>query len=263
MSQENQSSKNQLVFGDNFKFKCHPGVSCFTTCCADVTIFLSPYDVLRLKHRLGMTSGEFIEKNTHILTREKQIIPLVVLKMSDNEQKSCPFVTSEGCTVYSDRPWACRMFPLDVDEKEMFSVIATTDRCKGLLENEEMRVIEWLEDQGVMDYQRVNNYYAEITSHPGMRGMDVTNDRIRQMIYMAAYDLDRFRSFVLDSSFLKRFEFEPNFSERIRVDDTELLKLGLDWIKFGLFGEKTLKVRPEVIEVKQKAQAKEKPGTKS
>ena len=34
---------------DTFQFACHPGVSCFNRCCGDVNIFLSPYDVLRLK----------------------------------------------------------------------------------------------------------------------------------------------------------------------------------------------------------------------
>lgn len=248
---------DKLDFNDKFRFKCHPGVACFTNCCGNVTIFLTPYDVLRLKNRLGMTSGEFMEKHTQLLARKDQLIPVVVLKMQDNEKKTCPFVTEEGCTVYTDRPWACRMFPLDVDEQERFSVIAAEDRCKGLLEQDEMRVIEWLEDQGVMDYQRVNNYYSEITSHPKLREMDVTNDQIKQMIYLAAYNLDKFRDFVLNSRFINIFEFDDaDYLERIRVDDTELLKLGMDWIKFGLFGQKTMKVKKEVLEQQKKMQAK-------
>ena len=74
------------------------------------------------------------------------------------------------------------------------------------------------------------------------------------MVYMAAYDLDRFRNFVLKGRFTEMFEFEDDLLERVRVDDTDLLKLGLDWIRFGLFGEKTLKIKPEVLEIHQKAQ---------
>ena len=48
---------------DRFEFGCHPGVSCFNRCCGDVNIFLSPYDVLRMKKRLGMTSSDFLEKH--------------------------------------------------------------------------------------------------------------------------------------------------------------------------------------------------------
>lgn len=253
--QENQNnSQSKMDFQSRFRFKCHPGVKCFTNCCADVTIFLTPYDVLRLKNRLGISSSEFMDQYTHLLTKENQVIPVVALKMSDNEKKSCQLVTENGCTVYEDRPWACRMFPLDVDEQEKFSVIAAQEKCKGLLEEEEMRVIEWLEDQGVMDYQRVNNYYSEITSHPKLKEMDVTNDQVRQMVYLASYDLDRFRKFVMNSRFMDMFEFDDDFMEQIRVDDTELLKLGLDWIKFGLFGEKTLTVKPEVLEAKKRAE---------
>jgi len=253
--EEAKAGGPKMTFQDRFRFRCHPGVKCFTTCCANVTIFLTPYDVLRLKNRLGMNSGQFLERHTHLLTKGRQIIPLIVLKMSDNEQKTCPFVTPDGCTVYSDRPWACRMFPLDVDQDEKFSVMASPDRCFGLKEDQEMRVIEWLEDQGVIDYQRANNYYAEITSHPKLKELDVTNDQVRQMVYLAAYDLDRFREFVLNGRFLDLFEFDEDFRERIRVDDTDLLKLGLDWIKFGLFGQKTLKVKPEVLEMKKRGQA--------
>lgn len=249
-------SAPKMTFQDRLRFRCHPGVKCFTTCCADVTIFLAPYDVLRLKNRLGITSDEFMERFTHLLTREKQIIPLVVLKMADNEQKTCPFVTPQGCTVYEDRPWACRMFPLDVDHEEKFSVIATPSKCLGLNEDDELRVVEWLEDQGVMDYQRVNNYYSEITCNPKLKDMEVESDKVRQMVYMAAYDLDRFRKFVFESRFLDMFEFDETFKEQIRVDDSELLKLGLDWINFGLFGAKTLKVKPEVLEAKKRG----KPG---
>ena len=256
MSQDvnEKTQENKMDFQTPFRFKCHPGVNCFTNCCGDVTIFLTPYDVLRLKNRLGLSSAEFMEKHTLLLTREKQIIPLVVLKMSDNEKKTCPFVTDSGCTVYEDRPWACRMYPLDVDEKEQFSIIADPEKCLGLKEADEMRVIEWLEDQGVFDYQRVNNYYSEITTNPKLQEMDVDNERIRQMVYMAAYDLDRFRNFVLKGRFKEMFEFEDDMMERVRVDDSDLLKLGLDWIRFGLFGEKTLKIKPEVLEIHKKAQ---------
>ncbi|MDY6974018.1 MAG: YkgJ family cysteine cluster protein, partial [Thermodesulfobacteriota bacterium] len=39
------------------QFNCTPGVACFTQCCQDVTIVLTPYDVLRLKNALGISSG--------------------------------------------------------------------------------------------------------------------------------------------------------------------------------------------------------------
>ena len=34
----------QLTEGSRLRFDCHPGLACFTRCCRDVNIFLSPYD---------------------------------------------------------------------------------------------------------------------------------------------------------------------------------------------------------------------------
>ena len=54
-----------------FQFQCYPGVSCFTQCCRDVTIVLTPYDVLRLKNCLKMSSPKQ-EKNTWKLWKDSQ-----------------------------------------------------------------------------------------------------------------------------------------------------------------------------------------------
>ena len=102
-----------------FRFNCYPGVSCFTQCCQDITIVLTPFDVLRLKNSLKISSDEFLEKYTIINQKEKQLIPLVILKMNEKDKK-CPFVTPEGCTVYDDRPWPCRMYPLDMNDDGTF-----------------------------------------------------------------------------------------------------------------------------------------------
>jgi len=245
-------SKIKLGMMDRFRFRCHGDLDCFTGCCADVNIYLGPYDVVRLKNRLGLTSTEFLDKYAYLLASQNQIIPLVVLRMNEDEGKKCPFVSPEGCSVYGDRPWPCRMYPLDMDTEEKFSVIADPAKCLGLEEDGDMRVIEWLEDQGVMDYQRAHNYYSEILDHPKMSELDVTNERVKEMILMATYNLDKFRDFVFGSRFLDIFDLEDHFIEQIRVDDSELLRFGLDWIKFGLFAEKTIKIKPEVLEAAQK-----------
>jgi hypothetical protein len=62
---------------------------------------------------------------------------------------------------------------------------------------------------------------------------------------MALYNLDRFREFVLKSTFLDRFEVEPIRIEKIKRDDVELLKFSFDWIKFGIFGQKLFWVKQD------------------
>ena len=68
-----------------FEFNCHPSVSCFTQCCQNITIVLTPYDVLRLKKGLGISSDEFLEKYALIIPKKKRLIPLVILEMKKEE----------------------------------------------------------------------------------------------------------------------------------------------------------------------------------
>ncbi|MEZ4578675.1 MAG: hypothetical protein R2875_11880 [Desulfobacterales bacterium] len=35
---------------------------------------------------------------------EKTDLPVVTLKLLDDEQQSCPFVRDDGCLIYADRP---------------------------------------------------------------------------------------------------------------------------------------------------------------
>lgn len=227
-----------------FRFSCSPGITCFTRCCQDVTIVLTPYDVLRLKNALGMTSDVFLDRYTVILPKKDRLIPLVVLKMND-EDKRCAFVTEEGCEVYESRPWACRMYPLDMNEDGSFRLVTSATNCLGLKQPDTQRVGDWLVEQGVPIYDQMNQLFSELTVPLRSHEMEIENPKIRQMVFMALYNLDRFRDFVFKSTFLDRFEVDPVRIEKIKRSDLELLKFAIDWIKFGIFGQKTFFVKPD------------------
>ena len=91
-----------------FRFDCHPSVPCFTECCRSLNLLLTPYDIMRLKNRLSLPSGEFLESHGEIRFDEQRKLPMVYLKMLDNERQTCPFVKEQGCQVYEDpaRPHA-------------------------------------------------------------------------------------------------------------------------------------------------------------
>ncbi|MFC1883913.1 YkgJ family cysteine cluster protein [Thermodesulfobacteriota bacterium] len=239
-------NKTQLRMGAEhvFQFDCHPGVSCFTKCCRDVTIVLTPYDVLRLKNSLDMPSDEFIDKYTIVIPKGNLLIPMVVLRMNEDD-KRCSIVSNKGCMAYDDRPWACRMYPLDVNDDGTFKMITDTNRCKGLIENETKRIGDWLIEQGVAIYEEMNGLFSQITSPLQAQELDIDNPQIFKMVFMALYNLDKFRDFVLNSSFMERFEIDPIMVEKINRNDTELLKFSFDWVKFGIFGQKTLQVKEE------------------
>ena len=81
-------------------------------------------------------------------------------------------------------------------------------------------------------YNAINAHWARVDAvlrkNPfGEKGVD---HPALKMVYMAAYNLDTFRRFVFNSSFLSRFEVPTERLEKVRADDTELLLLGFDWI---------------------------------
>jgi Fe-S-cluster containining protein len=244
----------KLSFIDKFKFSCHKGLTCFGQCCSDVNIFLTPYDVLRLKKALNISSGRFLKNyTTTFLTEQK--LSLVLLKMKDDARKSCPFVTPKGCSVYNHRPWACRMYPIGTTTKtadpasdEEYTFIAGKDSpCLGTKENREWTVSEWLQNQGLDRYNQKSEPYRAITLQNVFReGSGLTLPKA-QMLYVALYDLDRFREFLFDSSFFERFRVDAESIEKIRIDDEELLNFGYEWLKFSLFGEKTIKIKDEAL----------------
>ena len=225
-----------------FNFKCYPGVSCFTHCCQDITIVLTPFDVLRLKKGLEISSYEFLEKHTIIIPKEKRLIPLVILKMNQNNKK-CPFVSRQGCIVYNDRPWPCRLYPLNINDDGTFSLITDVSRCFGLKENDIWKISDWLEDQGVSPYDEMNEHFSSLLIQLQAQELDIDNPKVQQMTFMALYNLDKFRDFVFGSSFLDRLEVEPKRIQKITESDEDLLIFAYDWIKFGLFGKKVFWVK--------------------
>ena len=52
---------------------------------------------------------------------------------------------------------------------------------------------------------------------------------------------------VFESSFLEKFEVDHARQENMRRDDVELLKFGFDWLRFSLFGEPTITIKPSVV----------------
>ena len=249
MSQE----KKQLKLADEFTFACHKGLDCYTSCCRDVNIFLSPWDVARLKNALGITSTQFLDKYTDLVVVPGKQLPLVQLRMNPDDNLKCFFVHEYGCEFYGDRPWACRMFPLDEAGMGGFTVVGDPKKCHGLIEGDQWQVKEWLKDQGATQSKEADGSWEALSAHEWLPGLDVENEQIQQMIILALYDVDRFREMVLNSSFLDRFELEDERIEAVKNEDVAVMDLGFDWVRFGLFGQLTLKLKDEA---KQAAEAR-------
>ena len=236
---------------DTFTFACHPGVPCYTRCCRGADMYLYPYDVIRLKNRLGMDSDAFLERHTESALRDNPHFPSVMLKMSDVDNGACPFLNDAGCSVYEDRPFSCRAYPIERGvgrtgaggRKIDFYTIARHDHCKGHGEKTIWTVGAWLADQGVADYNAANDLWVDVDSlfrkNPwGERGLA---SPAFGMAFMACYNVDRFRRFVFESTFLSRFEVALERLAQIKSDDAALMHFGFDWVRFLLTGAGTLK----------------------
>jgi Fe-S-cluster containining protein len=260
----------RLDLDDRFRFECHPGVTCFNTCCADVNIFLSPYDVLRLRKRLGITSTEFLDGHTILPVQKDMKTPVVVLKMKDDAAKSCHFLTPEGCGVYLDRPWPCRMYPLGLASSkdtpdgwrgERFYFLLREEGCKGFGEAKEWTVRQWMDDQEVDPYDEWGEAFKELTLHDYFQEGKTLSPQQMEMFYTATYDLDKFRDFVFRSTLLERFEVEEDFIQEMEYSDEALLRFGFLWLRFSLFGEPTMRMRQSAVEAFQEDLGKKDPTT--
>ncbi len=248
---------------DSFNFRCHRGVSCWNNCCHGADITLPPYDILRLTRRFGVRAPEFLERYTVPADHESAGMPVVKLKMGGADGTgACPFLAEEGCTVYSDRPAACRYYPLglisvklkDSEAKEDFHFLVREDHCRGHDEAQSQTVAEFCNDQGVEPYEQINRGWIDILMKlaswrpmGGPMGKEPTA-QARQMFFMVSTDVERLRKFVFESSFLERYDIPAEAVEIVRGSDEALICLGLDWLKHVLFNEATVELRPLVLQ---------------
>ncbi len=227
-----------------FRFKCHKGVSCFTRCCRGITITLTPYDIILLKKRLGLSSDAFLALYTQAQLLEKTDLPVVTLKALEDDEKSCPFVRENGCLVYQDRPTTCRYYPLGVAslvhregaDDEGFFFFVHEPHCRGFEEDQGWTVEAWRRDQGVDVHDAINAEWTDLVVRkrsfpPNIR----LTEKAKALFFMASYNMDAFRRFVFESSFLKRYSPAPETVEEIRGDDVALLRFGMRWLKGVLF----------------------------
>jgi Fe-S-cluster containining protein len=244
----------RLDAGDTFKFRCHPEIACFNKCCRNLNLFLYPYDVLGLKNHLGISSDQFLDAYVDVVLRETNFFPEVLLRMSDAKERTCPFLTGSGCSVYADRPDTCRMFPVEqglvfddaTRKNRPIHFFRPPDFCLGHLENTQWTIQSWTQDQDALQYNKMTTRWAAIKQlfqanpweNEGPQGPKA------KMAFMATYNVDRFREFVFNSSFLKRYKVKSALAKKMQGDDVELLKFGFDWVKLFVFGISSKKIRP-------------------
>ncbi|MEO5333520.1 MAG: YkgJ family cysteine cluster protein [Magnetococcus sp. YQC-5] len=252
---------------DTFCFRCHPEIDCFNECCSNIEIILTPYDILRLRRRLNLTSDEFLYEYATPYTLAKGQLPVPLLRMDENTGK-CPFNTPAGCSVYTDRPVTCRYYPIglalmhkeETSGTEEFYYLIRETFCHGHQEQTNWTIDAWRADQGSDGYDQRNQGWMELILKRRSAGDGVaTSIQMSEFFYMASTNPDAFRRFVFESSFLQRFDVDPETMASIREDDERLLDFACDWLKTVLFGDKKISLRPTALTelAQRKAASKE------
>jgi len=235
----------KLSLDDTFQFSCHSGILCFNRCCGDLNQFLTPYDILRLKQGLKLSSGEFLKRHTTHHIGPGSGLPIVTLKMQEHENLSCPFVSKAGCTVYQDRPGSCRIYPLariiqrrkNQHTCEEFHVVIQEAHCLGFEEPKKWTVREWKKSQAVESYDEMNDLLMEIISLKNRSGRKRLEKQENELFYLACYDLDRYRDFVFEKRLWESHPIEEKVLKDLEDDDVALMQFGIEWIKGRLFGD--------------------------
>ena len=160
--------------------------------------------------------------------------------MVEDEKDACPFLREDGCILYEDRPTTCRYYPLGVAtlshkegaDDEGFYFFVNEPHCMGFEEDREWTVTEWRKDQGVDIHDDINRNWTDLVVRKRSFPPNIKlTDKAKEMFFMVSYNIDKFRQFVFESTFLQRFEVDAQTQAKIKNDDIELLNFGVNWLK--------------------------------
>lgn len=134
-----------------FFFSCKQCLSC----CRYKKIQVNPYEIARLAANRGVSTADFVARYTHdggtLLNWE--------------EDGTCVFLNSQGCSVHPDRPLVCRLYPLGrhvlLSGEESFSEIESDQGCKGVY-GEDGMIMDYLDSQGARPFMEAADRYLNL-----------------------------------------------------------------------------------------------------
>lgn len=231
------------------QFSCHQGISCWNACCANIDITLTPYDIIRLKKRLGISSTQFLRDYTVPFELEKDGIAGVKFRPVEGGT-ACRFMRPEGCAVYEDRPTACRYYPVallamrkqdETTDTQSYALVKE-EHCQGHQVARRLTIADYRKEQGVDEYDAAAHGWRQLILKKKSCGPAIGTPSLksRQLFFIACYDIDTFRDFVESEPFQKLFVLSREEWQQILGDDVSLLQFAFRYLKQVLFGENTI-----------------------
>ncbi len=245
----------QMIEADHvIQFSCHKGIGCWNACCANIDISLTPYDIIRLKRRLGISSTQFLRDYTVPYEMDKDSIAGVKFRPVENGT-ACRFMKPEGCGVYEDRPTACRYYPvalLSMRRQDEFTdvqsyALVKEDHCKGHEVERKLTIADYRREQGVEEYDELARGWRQLILKKKSCGpaIGTPSMKSRQLYFMACYDIDTFRDYVESEVFKELFALGADEWAKILSTDEELIQFAFRYLKQVLFGENTIPLNEE------------------
>jgi hypothetical protein len=132
-------------------------------------------------------------------------------------------------------------------EERRFYFLVREELCHGHGQGCGRTVGEWLAGQGLEEYEMNGASFKALMLNEFWEKEETLTPEAMEMYFMACYDLDRFRRFVLESRFLECFEVDEARVAALARDDEELLEFAMLWLRFILFHERTMRLQPAVV----------------
>ncbi len=242
--------------GKTIQFQCRKGIACWNVCCSNIDISLTPYDILRLKEHLDITSTEFLDKYTLPYEMEMDSIAGVKLRPVAGGS-ACQFMTPDGCSVYADRPTACRYYPVALlsmrrqDEnvdRDSYALVKE-EHCLGHQEPKSLTIEQYREEQGLPEYDELARGWRQLILKKKSSGPTIgkPSKRSLQLFFMTCYDVDRFREFVASEGFQDVYQMPDEEQLKILSDDSTLMLFGFRFLRQVMFGEMSISMREESV----------------
>jgi hypothetical protein len=239
------------------QFQCRKGIDCWNACCSNIDISLTPVDILRLSRRLDISTTEFLVQYTFPYELEPNGIAGVKFKPVENGS-ACQFMRPEGCDVYTDRPTACRYYPVallsmrrsdETTDRSAFALVKEP-HCHGHNEPRQISIEDYRQEQGVAEYDELGRGWRQLVLKKKSSGPTIgaPSKRSLQLWFMACYDLDRFRDFVASTAFNEVYDIPWDEMQNILSTDNELMLFAFRFLRQTMFGEETIIMKTDALD---------------
>jgi Fe-S-cluster containining protein len=164
-----------------------------------------------------------------------------VLRLALTPEGRCPLLGAAGCTVYADRPAACRTYPLaraaapggDGGPARVIFLSQESPACLGWRQERRLDLQTWVAEQGLAPYQEANDRLLGLVMHPSRRGRVELSPAQTHAVILGLYNIDVFRQWAGTPAGAARLGLAPEGARTL--SDEELLVLGQDWLVRELF----------------------------